>query len=370
MEDYGLMTLRPEDAYAQMGGTVPNGNLPAAKGETTISSFGSVITAQRVAVHRDLKRVLTNLKALCAMNSDKYVYSWPVKDRANNRTTIVEGPTIKLANDLVREYGNCVVDVRAFDEGDHIMFYARFTDLETGFSLTRPFQQRKLQNTGMRDVDRQRDIVFQIGASKAIRNVVVNALSTHAGWMVEEAKKNLLTWVENNVEKARKYVDTMLEKHQIAPARVEAVAGRKMKDWTVRDLTRIMTELRGIDEGLNHPDDTYPDEAAAAQVTERKNAKARLDDLAESGGKPETGKTKAAPKKKAEQPKPAAEASEGAAPQESESPAPAEEAEPHGAEPEPDVPEAEPEADPEPEPEPDVPAADDDDAGLSGMFDD
>lgn len=240
---------------------------------TANSTFGTIITAQRVAVPRNVQRVMENLKVLCAMNGMRYVYSWEVNDRANRRKQMVEGPTIKLANDLVRTYGNCDVDVRAFDLGEHIMFYARFTDLETGFSLTRPFQQRKSQNTGMKDADRQADIVFQIGASKAIRNVVVNALSTFSDFMVEEAKKNLVEWVEHNRDKAAAFVQKTADKHQVAMIRIEAVIGRKISDWTTRDLARVMMELRAIDEGMAVADEIFPDPKDAAEVMKEKKAK-------------------------------------------------------------------------------------------------
>jgi hypothetical protein len=47
------------------------------------------------------------------------------------------------------------------DNLTHHVFLARFIDIETGFSVTRPFQQRKSQTLGKKmDADRQADIVF------------------------------------------------------------------------------------------------------------------------------------------------------------------------------------------------------------------
>ncbi len=288
-----------------------------AAGEVAIQTFGSVITAQKVAVKRDDKQVLAKLRVLCGMAGPKYVYSWPVKDNKNKRTTMIEGPTIKLANDLARTYGNCAVDVRAIDEGTHVMFYARFVDYETGFSYTRPFRQRKEQKTGMKDQGRAEDIIFQIGASKAIRNCVVNALSTFVEYMVEESKKNLLTWVENNKEKALEYVETTREKHNIELPRIEAVVGRKQSDWVIRDLSRVMMEMRGLEDGMSSAQDLYPTEEDAKTVTAEKGA-AKLDKLAEDENpepKPKAAKKpakKAAKKAAAKKPEPESEPGEQA----------------------------------------------------------
>ena len=56
--------------------------------------------------------------------------------------------------------------------GDAWIIYARLMDLETGFAMTRPFQQRKGQKAMKTDDARALDIALQIGVSKAIRNVV------------------------------------------------------------------------------------------------------------------------------------------------------------------------------------------------------
>jgi len=248
-------------------------NLPAAQGDTTIQTFDSVITAQRVAVLRDDNRVMQKIKSLCAMNSQRYLYSWQVSDRANKRQTTIEGPTIKMANDLARTYGNCVVDTRVEETPSHWIIYARFTDLETGFSITRPFQQRKTQNSGMRDADRQADIIFQIGVSKAIRNVVVNALSTWVDFAIEESKSKLIDWVGKNEDKARAYVEKVIGENNVAIERIEAVVGRAFKDWVGRDLARIVKECRGVEERLNHPDEIWPTDEDAKTVTAEKEEK-------------------------------------------------------------------------------------------------
>ena len=76
--------------------------------------------------------------------------------------------------------------------GDAWIIYARLMDLETGFAMTRPFQQRKGQKAMKTDDARALDIALQIGVSKAIRNVVCNGLQTFADFAFEEARDALV----------------------------------------------------------------------------------------------------------------------------------------------------------------------------------
>lgn len=309
-----LADPRPQD-FTPMGesfGQVPPSNMPVpSDGRTAIDIQGSIITAQRVAVPRDHNKVLRRLSELSAMAGDKYIYSWEVKDRARGGKTTIEGPTIKLANDLAREYGNCILDVRVQESPGFWLFYARFVDLETGFSTTRSFQQRKSQNTGMKDQDRAADIVFQIGQSKAIRNIVVNSLSTYVEYMMEEAKKNLLGWVENNVDKANSYIDKVSESHSIAIQRIESTVGRSRSKWTVRDMAKVLTECRGISENLTVAEDVYPPiEGKAKDEAEPEKPAAK-----------KAAPKKAAKKPEAKEPEPAAQEAAPAAEPEPEKPA-------------------------------------------------
>lgn len=231
---------------------------------------GDVFQAQRVAAPRNLGMVMGRLKALAAAAGKNYVYGWEVNDKANSRKTWIEGPTIKLANDLAREYGNCMVDVRVRDEGANWNFYGRFMDLETGYTLVRAYQQRKGQKTGMQDNQRALDMVFQIGQSKCIRNVVINALQSLADFCVQEAKGALLARVQKNPDAARAWIIKTLAELSIDQKRVAAIYGRTADHWTVPDMVRIYTEIQTIQDGMMDANDVFPlpqaAEPAAATV--------------------------------------------------------------------------------------------------------
>lgn len=234
------------------------------------SGLPAVFGAQAVAVYRDEARILQKLKVLASAAGDDWYYRFPVQDKG--KTSWIEGPSIKLANDLARLYGNCEVDCRAQDMGNAVLFHARFVDLETGFALTRPFQQRKgASKLGGSDAGRRDDITFQIGASKAIRNVVVNALQTFADFAFAEAKEALVDKIGKDIVKWR---DRTIERMgaQIDIKRVEAAIGRPSKDWLAGDIARIIAMGKAIADGMATWDETFPQIGAVADQTKTADA--------------------------------------------------------------------------------------------------
>src|SRR6185312_9206319 len=218
-----------------------------------------VFGAQQVAVYRDEARILQKLAALAAAAGTDWYYRFPVKNKRENSTNWVEGPSIKLANDVARIYGNCDVDVRVIDLGETWLFYARFTDFETGYSLTRPFQQRKSQGSMRTDNDRALDIAFQIGTSKAIRNVVTNALQTFADYAFEEARQSLVNKIQGNLAGWRDRTVDGLKKMPVELVRVELVVGRSVKDWLAPDIARVIAMMKAIADGMATVDETFPE---------------------------------------------------------------------------------------------------------------
>jgi hypothetical protein len=249
--------------------------VPAAIGaQQTNLVFG----AQAVAVHRDEASILQKVKVLATAAGTDWYYRFPVKDKG--KTSWIEGPSIKLANDIARLYGNCEVDCRAQDLGSAVMFHARFVDLETGYALTRPFQQRKgASKLGGSDEGRREDITFQIGASKAIRNVVVNALQTFADFAFEEAKQALVEKIGKDIEKWRRNVSERIGA-RVDLKRVEAVIGRTADKWLAPDIARVVAMGKAVEDGMSTWDETFPPLGVAASDQGEKINTAALDQFA------------------------------------------------------------------------------------------
>lgn len=242
----------------------------ASRGDLTIpaQAFNAVgdriVGAQNVAVRRNVTKVLADLKSLAAAAGGEWMYRIPYKDRRSNSTTWVEGPSVKLANDLARIYGNCSVStVRVLDMGNEWLFVCRFVDYETGFDYERPFQQRKgASRIGGEDDGRRQEISFQIGASKAIRNVVVNALQTFADFAFEEARnaivdrigQDLPTWRAKTIARLADHVDL---------DRVERALGRKASEWLAPDVARAIAMMKAVTDGMATLDESFPPLGAA-----------------------------------------------------------------------------------------------------------
>lgn len=248
-----------------------------------------IVGAQKVAVYRDDKKVLERIRLFAASAGQDWYYRFPVKKRGGGQE-FIEGPSIKLANTIARVYGNCEVDTRVQDLGDSWLFYARFTDFETGFTMTRPFQQRKGQRGMKTEFDRALDIAFQIGASKAIRNVIVNSLQSVADYAFEEARNALVERVGKNLEGYRQKTLQRLAEMKITLPRAERVIARPAKDWTAPDVSMVIAMIQSIQDGMATIDDTFPEhdddgvvdepENKEEQKTDTPQGNTKLDDLA------------------------------------------------------------------------------------------
>ena len=192
-----------------------------------------VIGAQPVAVYRDEAKIFQKLSALGAFAGDDWFYRFPVRKREGGQDWI-EGPSIKLANDVARIFGNNVNEVREIDVGDAWIFYARFTDIETGFSMERAYRQRKSQaSMRTKDADRQLDIAYQIGQSKAIRNCIVNSLQMYADHAFKAAQNSLVDKLAR-YQRRRDRIFERLKEINVPVNRAERAIGRASQDGLLR----------------------------------------------------------------------------------------------------------------------------------------
>ncbi len=225
--------------------------------------------ALAVAVRRDLAQVRQQIGRLAAAMGDEFYYRWPVKTKNKEtgqyETDWVEGISVKGTNACARIYGNCAVQVRAHDLGNHWMIVARFADLETGYVLERPFQQRKGQNIGgQMDGGRALDIVFQIGVSKATRNVVDNAITEFTDYAFQEARHAIIDKVGKEPDKFRARILARLQELKIGVDRVERRHGRTYEKWLAHDMALIIAEIQAINDNMAHPDEMFPPEVIVA----------------------------------------------------------------------------------------------------------
>jgi len=147
---------------------------------------------------RSLPDVRRRLLEEAQLAGESFYYGWGAgKDS-------IEGPSVKLAMAAVRCWGNCSVEAVPMQETvDAYVFTSRFLDFETGYTLERQFRQSKRWTVyGKMDTERKDDIRFQIGQSKAARNVVLNALPQ---WLIDQAldmaKEGVRTKIQQYITK-------------------------------------------------------------------------------------------------------------------------------------------------------------------------
>jgi hypothetical protein len=217
------------------------------------------ITAKRCEVVRDQATVLRNIREDAAMGGSEFFYSFPVKKKGGG-VDYIEGISIDGAMATMQAYRNCEVDCRPVDIGHSWIFLARFIDHERGTSLIRPFLQRKQGGSrlGGDDEGRRLEIAFNVGASKAQRNVIANAIRPYCNFCFQEAKNDLVKRVGARLAEHKQRAVTRLSELGVDLARVEALQGRVLADWTAREVAGVLTQITAIRQGLTVPNDVWP----------------------------------------------------------------------------------------------------------------
>lgn len=286
---------RDLEEFANAGGQ-PNQPVPGGHAlvRPTTGLAERVIGAQPVQVYRDESKILQKLTALAAAAGTDWFYRFPVRKKEGGQDWI-EGPSIKLANDVARIFGNNVNEIRELDVGDAWVFYARFTDIETGFSMERAYRQRKSQGSlKTKDTDRQLDIAYQIGQSKAIRNCIVNSLQIYADYAFEQARGSLIEKIGKDLHKWRERTLQGLAKMPVDVKRVERLVGRASRDWLAPTIAQIVAMMKSVADGMATIDEVFPPIDASAPAAGAKHAVAGQED-ASTGGQSATDETHAAP---------------------------------------------------------------------------
>ena len=243
--------------------------------------------AQMIVKPRNMAEVLLTLNTLAAAAGEDWYYRFPVKNKKTGQTEYIDGPSIKLANDVAHYYGNCEIDPWTSNEGiDFWEFSARFVDLETGFSMTRQFRQSKgAARIGGGDAGRNMEIAFAIGQSKAIRNVIVNSLQSICDHACKQAHNAIVDRIGRDIDNWRTKIVERISALVPLP-RVEAVIGRPVRDWLATDIARVYAMGAGISDGMATVDETFPPLKSETASTEK-----ALDTLADQSPQDKTGET-------------------------------------------------------------------------------
>lgn len=247
------------DVLSQIVPFSGNPNLPVAGGgnmlaqgqplQQTKTAYTTAVTVQKP---RQISTISSNVLQESKLAGSHFFYRWEVFDKTKNCKVPIIGPSIDLAMCIARNYGNCVLDVEATETPTHYMLKGVFIDLETGFTCPRLFRQRKKQNiSGKMDADRQEDMVFQIGQSKAIRNAIVKAMPA---WLIDKAietamEAEVASIKPENLPLARSKVISFFSQYGVTADEIAAERNRQPDQWTAKDIVELRATATAIKEG-------------------------------------------------------------------------------------------------------------------------
>ena len=248
-----------------------------------IQTKTSYTTAMQIIRPRNLTVVTQRVLEEASIAGDEFYYSW------SQGGSTIEGLTVGAAMAIARNMGNCAVPVTVEETKDTYIFTATFIDLETGFNLQRSFRQNKIspKSKSGKEIysgERGADILFQIGQSKAIRNVVLNAVPN---WLskkvIEKAKENISKKIEQmGTEKAKAYIIKKAEALKVSLDVIESSFG-KMGGWDTVKMVQISGAFRAIEDGFANIQDAFP--------STKKEKLESLNDLKDDGAKVQTKET-------------------------------------------------------------------------------
>lgn len=235
-------------------GAVPTRAVPMSMNKIDVP----YMTAMRVPVPRDITKISRDAEREATLAGAGFIYSWTVGGQA------VEGVSIEGAMILARAWGNCTCPVEIVEETPtHWTFRAVFVDLESGFTLPRLFRQRKEGVVGGKyDADRKLDMTFQIGQSKAVRNVIVRALPI---WLVEKCMNASRAGAEKelaNVPAEAERAIAGYAKLGVTEAMLAKRLGAPRDAWLPRDLVT----LRAVHKALQERTTTIEEEFGVARA--------------------------------------------------------------------------------------------------------
>ncbi len=262
MDQNGLVTV---DQNSPMADIVANGGTM----QQTRSSYTAAVSVQRP---RNLKKTHDNLMQEAQLAGESFYYGWGAGENK------IEGPSVDLAMAALRHYGNCAVELAPVqDLHDSWIFTAFFIDLENGVTIPRQFRQSKNWVVyGKMDPERKMDVRFQIGQSKAIRNVILNAVPK---FLIDHALAMAKSGVKDKIEKyvadkglpaAVDLVLRSLAKQGVKEDRILAkfqVADKKA--LTIENLVILRGDLSALEAGRERASDLFP-EAPAGKAAEEK----------------------------------------------------------------------------------------------------
>lgn len=220
----------------------------AKSGKSMVQIKSSYVTAISVQRPRSITEVADKVFEEARLAGADFFYRWKVKNK-DGSTGIIQGGSIDIAMAFARNFSNCASDIEVNETQTHFVFKASVIDLETGFTFPRLFRQRKNQRMSKKmDIDRAEDIAFQIGQSKAQRNVwlkiMPNWMLSKAITIAMDAESTGITDLSKAKEMSKNYFLNL----GVSNSKLENYVGKNFDLWTKFDIVELRAVATAIKE--------------------------------------------------------------------------------------------------------------------------
>lgn len=220
----------------------------------------AIVVAQQCP--RNITAAIAEMQQICRRKAlaDKAFYSFP------RSGSTVSGPTVQLARELARCWGNVnygLIEMRRDDEYGESEMQAFAWDVEKNIRVSSTFivPHRRDTSNGAKKLTDMRDI-YESNANNGARRVREQIFAVLPGWFVDEAvetcRKALADGggvpLPQRIAKAVKAFEGI----GVHVDRIETKLGRPSGKWTEHDVAELQILFRSIDRREVTVDEAFP----------------------------------------------------------------------------------------------------------------
>lgn len=211
---------------------------------------------------RDLARVSENIRAMAMFDEETMEacsYSLERKDK-DGSVKIIEGPTVRLAEICVSQWGNLRTGKRIIgNDGKRITAQGICFDLETNVSSTIEMQRRITNSKGFTYSDDMQVMTGNAAASIAFRNAVFTVIpKVVVNKVLKEIKSKMLDKAKANLDSKRQEVLAWFNGKGVTPVEVCTYLGIKdVKAISAEHIVKLRGVATAISEGVTTVDETF-----------------------------------------------------------------------------------------------------------------
>ena len=244
------------------------------------------------AYPRDLERVSENIQAMAMFDKETMEacsYALERQDKEGN-TKIIEGPSVRLAEICVSQWGNLRAGKRIIsNDGRRITAQGICFDLENNVAVTIEVQRRITTNKGFTYSDDMQVLTGNAAASIAFRNAVFSVIpKVVVTKVLKEIKNKMLADAQADLAGKRQEVVAWFAAKTVTEAELCAYLGiRGVGDMTAEHIVKMRGVATAIGEGVTTVEATFRPQAAEAAPTadEKKETLRAAKTAAKTSGK-------------------------------------------------------------------------------------